>query len=84
MLRRPPEEGLGGNRRSHAAVGARGVGDVKFETVESLPPKVLARRVVGEKDFGGTWICEIASASGGGTLAIDGTMAALRERFGES
>lgn len=90
-------------------MSSRGVGDVKFEVVESVPPKLLVRRVVGEKDFGGTWTCEIASAPGGSTLTItengeiysaffrfvsrfitghhrtiDGTMAALRKRFGES
>jgi hypothetical protein len=88
---------------------ARGVGDVKFETIESVPPKLLLRRVVGEKDFGGTWTCDIALSPGGSTLTItengeiynaffrfvsrfiighhrtiDGTMAALRKRFGEA
>jgi hypothetical protein len=92
-----------------ALMSSRGVGDVKFETVESVPPKLLVRRVVGEKDFGGTWTCEIAPAASGSTLTItengevyntffrfvsryivghhrtiDGTMSALRERFGES
>ena len=90
-----------------ALLSSRGVGDVKFETVESLPPKRLVRRVVGEKAFGGTWTCEIAASAGGSTLTItengeiynaffrfvsryiighhrtiDGTMAALRKRFG--
>jgi hypothetical protein len=92
-----------------ALLSSRGVGDVRFETVESLPPKLMVRRVVGEKDFGGTWTCDIASSPGGSTLTItengeiynpffrfvsrfiighhrtiDGTMAALRKRFGES
>lgn len=83
------------------------MGDVKFETVESVPPKRLVRRVVGEKDFGGTWTSDIESSPGGSTLTItengeiynaffrfvsryiighhrtiDGTMAALRKRFG--
>ena len=90
-------------------LSSRGVGDVKFETIESLPPKRLVRRVVGEEDFGGTWTCDVASSPGGSTLTItengeiynaffrfvsrfiighhrtiDGTMAALRKRFGES
>jgi hypothetical protein len=90
-------------------LSSRGVGDVKFETIESVPPKLLVRRVVGEKDFGGTWTCDIASAPAGSVLTItengeiysaffrivsrfiighhrtiDGTMAALRKRFGES
>ncbi len=92
-----------------ALLSSRGVGDVKFETLESLPPKLLVRRVVGEKDFGGTWTCDIASSAGRTTLTItengevynpffrfvsrfiighhrtiDGTMAALRKRFGET
>ena len=53
-----------------ALLSSRAVGDVKFETVESLPPKLLVRRVVGEKDFGGTWTCDIASSPGGSTLTI--------------
>jgi hypothetical protein len=92
-----------------ALLSSRGVGDVKFETVESRPPARLVRRVVGEKDFGGTWTSEITPSSEGSTLTItengeiynaffrfvsryiighhrtiDGTMAALRKRFGES
>ena len=51
-------------------LSSRGVGDVKFETIESLPPRKLVRRVVGEKDFGGTWTCDIASSPGGSTLTI--------------
>jgi hypothetical protein len=38
--------------------------------VESVPPKLLVRRVVGEWDFGGTWTCEIAPAPSGSTLTI--------------
>lgn len=51
-------------------MSSRGVGGVRFETVESVPPKLLVRRVVGEKDFGGTWTCEIAPAATGSTLTI--------------
>jgi len=107
-FRRPPEE-VWAAINDPALMSARGVGDAKFETMESVPPKLLVRRVVGEKDFGGTWTCEIAPAAGGSSLTItengeiynaffrfvsryvigyhrtiDGTMAALRKRFGES
>jgi len=68
-FRRPPEE-VWAAINDPALLSSRGVGDVKFETVESLPPKLLVRRVVGEKDFGGTWTCDIASAPGGSTLTI--------------
>lgn len=107
-FRRPPEE-LWAAISDPTLMSSRGVGDVKFETMESVPPKLLVRRVVGEKNFGGTWTCEIAPAAGGSSLTItedgeiynaffrfvsryvigyhvtiDGTMAALRKRFGES
>lgn len=107
-FRRPPEE-VWAAITDPALLSSRGVGDVKFEVIESVPPKRLVRRVVGEKDFGGTWTCDIASAPSGSTLTItengqiynaffrfvsrfiighhrtiDGTMAALRRRFGES
>lgn len=68
-FRRPAEE-VWAAINDPALLSSRGVGDVKFETVESLPPKLLVRRVVGEKDFGGTWTCDIASSSGGSTLTI--------------
>ena len=107
-FRRSPEE-VWAAINDPALLSSRGVGDTKFETVESLPPKLLVRRVVGENDFGGTWTCDIASSPGGCTLTItengeiynaffrfvsrfiighhrtiDGTMAALRKRFGET
>ena len=107
-FRRPPED-VWAAINDPTLLSSRGVGDVKFETVESLPPRRLVRRVIGEKDFGGTWICDIASSQGGSTLmitengeiynaffrfvsryiighhrTIDGTMAALRKRFGET
>ena len=106
-FRRTPEE-VWAAINDPALLSSRGVGDVKFETVESVPPRLLVRRVVGEKDFAGTWTCDIASSPGGSTLTItengevynpffrfvsrfvighhrtiDGTMAALRKRFGE-
>jgi len=106
---RRPAEDVWAAIKDPTLTSSRGVGDVKFETVESLPPKLLVRRVVGEKDFGGTWTCDIASSPGGSTLTItengeiynaffrfvsryvighhrtiDGTMAALRKRFGEA
>jgi len=107
-FRRPPEE-VWAAINDPALLSSRGVGDVKFETVESVPPKLLVRRVVGEKDFGGTWTCDIASSPGGSALTItengeiynaffrfvsrfiighhrtiDGTMSALRKKFGET
>lgn len=106
---RRPAEDVWAAINDPALLSSRGVGDVKFETIESLPPRRLVRRVVGEKDFGGTWTCDIASSQGGSTLmitengeiynaffrfvsryiighhrTIDGTMAALRKRFGET
>jgi hypothetical protein len=107
-FRRPPEE-VWAAINDPDLMSSRGVGDVKFETVESVPPKLLVRRVIGEKDFGGSWTCEIAASPGGSTLTItengeiynalfrfvsryivghhrtiDGTIAALRKRFGET
>jgi hypothetical protein len=70
---------------------SRGVSDVKFEIVESVPPKLLVTRVVGEKSFGGTWTCEIARVPEGSFVSrfvighhrtIDGAMGVLRKRFG--
>ena len=106
-FRRPPQE-LWAAVTDPDLMRSRGVGDVKFETVESVPRRRLVTRVVGEKSFGGTWTCEIAPAGEGSTLTItengeiyngffrflskyvmghhrtiDGTMAALRKRFGE-
>ena len=49
---------------------ARGVGDVKTETVESIPPRRLVRRIVGERDFGGTWTSELEPAQDGTRLVI--------------
>jgi len=107
-FRRPPED-VWAAINDPALLSSRGVGEVKLETVESVPPKLLVRRVVGESDFGGSWTCEIATTPDGSTLTItengevynpffrfvsrfiighhrtiDGTMAALRKRFGES
>ena len=54
-----------------AFMTSRGVGDVKTETVESVPPRRLVRRIVGETSFGGTWTSELEAVPGGGTrLAI--------------
>lgn len=35
-------------------------GDNKTEVVEQDPPRLLVRKIVGEKAFGGTWTFEIA------------------------
>jgi hypothetical protein len=54
-----------------AFMRSRGVGDVKTETIESVPPRRLVRRIVGEGDFGGTWTSELdAEASGATRLVI--------------
>jgi len=54
-----------------AFMRTRGVGDVKTETVESVPPRRLVRRIVGESSFGGTWTSELDTEADGGTrLAI--------------
>jgi hypothetical protein len=50
-----------------ALLRARGVGDVKFETVESVAPRRLVRRIVGERDFGGTWTIELTPAGSSST-----------------
>jgi uncharacterized protein YndB with AHSA1/START domain len=51
-------------------MSSRGVGDVKFETVDTLPNRRLVRRVVGERSFGGTWTCELESLLEGTRLTI--------------
>jgi hypothetical protein len=53
-----------------AIMEARGQGMGKTELVESAAPRRLVRRVVGEKDYGGTWTCEIARAPDGCALTI--------------
>ena len=53
-----------------AFMRSRGVGDVKTETVESIPPRRLVRRIVGETDFGGTWTSELDAEPGGGTRLV--------------
>jgi hypothetical protein len=53
-----------------AFMRSRGVGDVKTETVESVPRRRLVRRIVGETSFGGTWTSELDSAPGGGTRLV--------------
>jgi hypothetical protein len=47
-----------------------GVGDVKTETIESVPPRRLVRRIVGETAFGGTWTSELDLEPGGGTRLV--------------
>ena len=53
-----------------AFMRSRGVGDVKTETVESVPPRRLVRRIVGETSFGGTWTSELDGEPGGGTRLV--------------
>ena len=38
--------------------------------VESIPPRRLVRRIVGETDFGGTWTSELDAEPGGGTRLV--------------
>ena len=53
-----------------AVTEARGQGLGKTEIVESVPPRLLVRKVVGERDYGGTWTCEIAPTAEGSTLTV--------------
>ena len=53
-----------------AFMTSRGVGDVKTETVESVPPRRIVRRIVGETAFGGTWTSELDAEPGGGTRLV--------------
>jgi len=53
-----------------AFMRSRGVGDMKTETVESVPPRRLVRRIVGEADFGGTWTSDLDGEPGGGTWLV--------------
>jgi hypothetical protein len=53
-----------------AFMRSRGVGDVNTETVESVPPRRLVRRIVGERDFGGTWTSELIPEGTGTRLVI--------------
>jgi hypothetical protein len=53
-----------------AFMRSRGVGEVKTETVESVPPRRLVRRIVGETSFGGTWTSELDGEPGGGTRLV--------------
>jgi hypothetical protein len=53
-----------------AFMRSRGLGDVKTETIESVPPRRLVRRIVGERHFGGTWTSELETEAGGGTRLV--------------
>ena len=66
---RPPEA-IWAAINDPAIMEARGQGMGKTELVESVPPRLLVRRVVGERDYGGTWTCEIAPTAEGCTLTI--------------
>jgi hypothetical protein len=68
-FRRSPED-IWAALEDPKIMGERGQGMGNTETVESVPPRLLVRKIVGEKDFGGTWTCEIAPAADGGTLTI--------------
>lgn len=68
-FRRSPEE-LWALINDPTVMDARGQGMGKIETVESVPPRLLVRKVVGERDYGGTWTCEIAPTAEGCTLTI--------------
>ncbi len=68
-FQRPSEE-LWAAVNDPALMRSPGVGDVKFETVESVAPRGLVTRVVGENDFGGTWTCGIVPIVGGAAHSI--------------
>jgi hypothetical protein len=53
-----------------AFMRTRGVGDVKTEMVESVPPRRLVRRIVGESGFGGTWTSELSAEPDEGTRLV--------------
>jgi hypothetical protein len=51
-------------------VDKRGQG-IQFQTVESIPPYWLVRRIADPKlPFGGSWTFEITSADGGSAITI--------------
>lgn len=68
-FRRSPED-IWAAINDPAVMGERGQGMGNTETVESVPPRLLVRKIVGEKDFGGTWTCEIAPAPEGNAVTI--------------
>jgi hypothetical protein len=63
-------EGMWALINDPAVMDARGQGMGKTELVESVPPRLLVRKVVGERDYGGTWTWEIAPTPDGCTLTI--------------
>jgi len=71
-----PPQGVWDVINDPAFMRTRGVGDVKTETVESVPPRRLVRRIVGESSFGGTWTYMV-----GHHRTIDSYLAALRRRL---
>ena len=52
------------------ALARASAGDLATEEVESVPPKLLVTKIVGEKAFGGTWTFEVGPADRGSTLTI--------------
>ena len=44
--------------------------DVKSEVVESVPPKRIVTKIVGETQFGGTWTIEITPIPTGSRVTI--------------
>jgi hypothetical protein len=58
-------------------------GGVSYEVVESVPPRRLVGKVVGSKDFGGTWTYEIDTQGNATRLTIteDGWIANPFFRF---
>jgi len=65
-----PPERVWATINDPAFMRSRGVGDVKTQVVESTPPRRLVRRIVGERDFGGTWTSELEPSAGGGTRLV--------------
>ena len=70
VLFRRPAEVIWAAINDPRVMDARGQGMGKSELVESVPPRLLVRKVVGERDYGGTWTCEIAPTADGCTLTI--------------
>src|SRR3989442_346536 len=58
------------SRIREPALARAAAGEVETEEIESVRRKLLVTKVVGEKEFGGTWKFEIGPAERGSTLTI--------------
>lgn len=62
---------------------ARAFGALRFEQATPVPGRILVRRLVGERDFGGTWTYELEPDGSGTCLTIteDGEVRSPLLRF---